>query len=288
MGGKAFQEVGAIHLSEIGPTFQYIKELLNLPADCKMLGSCGKKTFSGDIDIAYDLPPEDRQEFFLKLKKHFGDQVPRKLGSCYSVPVKIQHYSSILETERPRTGYVQCDFVFGNVEWLDLFYHSSSAGHLKGAHRNVALSTLAGLTDRIEHTDEQDNKERCTDVTRYKWSSTKGLLRVRRRSVRNKRTGNWQVAQKEEELGTPIYDKESICKILFPGLDVSLCDKYTDTAESVIESVKTVYRDNPELLQTFYKKLAKNFLMHHDIGNKDWKYPEEIQGYVDEINGVHQ
>ena len=60
--------VGAIHIDEIEPTLDYLEKSLGMELKNNVLGSVGKKEFSGDIDVAIDVEPDAMPELLDKLK----------------------------------------------------------------------------------------------------------------------------------------------------------------------------------------------------------------------------
>ena len=55
--------VGPIHIDEIKPTLDPISKFLGVDLMSMTLGSVGKKEFSGDIDVAINIPPADLTNF---------------------------------------------------------------------------------------------------------------------------------------------------------------------------------------------------------------------------------
>ena len=66
--GGAMAGVGAIHADEIEPTLDSLEKVLGIDLKNNTLGSVGKKEFSGDIDIALEIAPDDIPDFLEKLK----------------------------------------------------------------------------------------------------------------------------------------------------------------------------------------------------------------------------
>lgn len=277
MGGNAFPDVGAIHQSEVQNTLDSLYNKLQLTYPHSVLGSTGKKEFHGDLDIGVAIPIDERKEFFAYLKTHFGDHDVRTYGSIFSIKYPIESYGTF-ETERKRTGLVQIDFILGDdIEWLKFFYHSPVDSKLKGTHRNIAISSLAGYTDRIE-TLEVDDANRPTYLRRYKWSPTTGFTRVQRSSRRNKFTGRWIKKQDEEEVSKKGQRPEDVAFILFEGKCGS---EYLDSCEKVIEAINIVYENDQEYKERIFKQMAWDLLHNHNIGNKDWEYPVEVAKHME-------
>ena len=68
MEGGAMPGVGAIHIDEIEPTLDSLEKVLGIDLKNNTLGSVGKKEFSGDIDIALEISPDDIPAFVEKLQ----------------------------------------------------------------------------------------------------------------------------------------------------------------------------------------------------------------------------
>lgn len=268
MGGNAFSNVKPIKKEHIEETFESIKAKVPIGPHSKLLGSAGKKPVSGDLDIAVPFESKDNQQRLLRiLKDVINDHDVRKFSGNISFPWKV-----------PATGdNVQVDFIFGNPVWLSFYYHSSGDSVLKGTHRNTAISALAAETDREELSDEVNPDGVCVDVIRWKWSSKTGLTKVRRKFKKRKDGNGYTKTSNEEVLKGPYYEPWQVSSILFNNM----CDdKYLDSGESVIEAVGVVYAKDKEKRDRIYKRIAKNFSEHHDIGKKQWDYPAEIKPYI--------
>jgi hypothetical protein len=285
MGGNAFKDVGTIHIDEISPTLDYIGCKTNIKdIRERVLGSVGKKEYSGDIDLALEKNDVEQKEFIASLKEVLGQHNVKRLGKLVTTRVPIQKYSADHASRQPRTGFVQVDFVFGNVEWLKLFYHSpcSTESKLKGTHRNLAISSVAGFVDR-EESEELDSFERPIRIVRWKWSPNDGLVKVLRTSQKNVRTGDWIKKQHDVVLTEPEYSAEKIASIIFKG---KVGASALNSAESVIDAVKTVY--DKETQAEIFKRMAFNFKEHRIEKTKQYDYPLEVVQYMEEdgVSGV--
>lgn len=272
-GGNAFTNVGAIHVSEIQPTLAYVSKAIGLSdVNGRVLGSVGKKEYSGDIDIAVEpQTPQETAEFIDKLVKAFGTENVRKVGALVTTSIPIQGFDKSKDGRQPRTGRVQTDFIFGNPEWLKFYYHSPSSAEstLKGMHRNAAIRILASFVDR-EASDDSDDQKRPVRVVRWKWSPKVGLVKVERTS-RKKANGAWLKKQDEKELSEPVSNPNDIAKILFKGkADASALN----SAESIIAAVKKSYPK--ELQQQIFAKMAEEFETIEAGEKYDW--PPELKG----------
>lgn len=278
MGGNAFKGVtGKIHRTEVQPTIDALNDLLKLKYPMSILGSVGKKEFSGDIDIGIDIPKEDCRQFFDYLKTHFGDHDVRTFGSLYSIHFPIHNFDRLLLKDRP--GEVQIDFIPGKLDWLNFFYHSPVESKLKGTHRNISMSTLAGFTDRTEDT-YLDGYDRPIQLERYKWSPNLGFCRVERRSRRNAKTNAWIKKQDETVLFSTDNQPETVAKILFKG---QLGVEYLDSCEKIIEAINIIYETEPEYKERIFRQMAWDLLNNHNIGNVGWEYPDEVLKHMDDL-----
>ena len=151
MEGGAMPGVGAIHIDEINATLDELEKSLGIDLKNNVLGSVGKRPFSGDIDVAINLPAEEIPSFVEKLKKN-----PLVLdiakSSVIMTKVKIVGFDSEKTDGRPRTGYVQVDFMPGDPGWMKTFYHSPSQDEskYKGVFRNIMISIMAAAHNRID------------------------------------------------------------------------------------------------------------------------------------------
>jgi hypothetical protein len=174
---------GVIHIKEIPATVRWIEDATGLPVETHTLGSVGKKTWSGDIDIVVDADPGTIPELITRLAAIPGFQGVRRLpGNTVSAVVPIQSYQEdqVPPAGRPRTGLVQVDFMLGDPEWYRLYYHAPSEheSKVKGAHRGILLGTLGNYYD-VDASKERTPDGRPLRLERYKWGSN-GFVRIRR------------------------------------------------------------------------------------------------------------
>lgn len=212
--GGSLPGVGAIHISEIEPTLKNLSNILGIDLMHNALGSVGKREFSGDIDVALDIDSEDIPEFIEKLK-----QIPEisdiSKSSVIMTKVKISGYDPSKQTDRPRTGYVQVDFMPGDPEWLKTFYHSprESESKYKGVYRNIMLSTIAAVLD-YDASQETTPDGRPLQAERFMWSSSDGLIRVSRKPVPKKKGDGYTKKNANKIIGGPWKKPEEIVQVL--------------------------------------------------------------------------
>ena len=61
--GGAMDGVGPIHIDEIEPTLDSLEKVLKIDLKNNVLGSVGKRTLSGEIDVALQVEPDQIPEF---------------------------------------------------------------------------------------------------------------------------------------------------------------------------------------------------------------------------------
>lgn len=262
--GGAMPGVGPIHIDEIEPTLDALEKVLGIDLKNNTLGSVGKKQFSGDIDIALQIDPDQIPDFVKKL-----EQVPEILdiakSSVIMTKVKIQDYNPELETGKPRTGYVQVDFMPGDPGWLKTYYHSPSEteSKYKGVFRNVMIATIAAVHDRKD-SEETIEDGRPLESERWMWSPTDGLVRIKRTPVPKKSGDGYTKKNNNEIIAEPIKDADGIAKAL--GLN-SAADLNS------YESLKAAMEKNypAEKVQKILQSFADNHVVQ-DIG-----VPEDLQ-----------
>jgi len=261
----SMEGVGLIHKDEINPTLAELEKHLKLNLSNFTLGSVGKKEFSGDIDVAINIPPKEIPAFIEKLKKS-------PLILDINVPIdtiitklKIVNYDESKKPEndnRPRTGYVQLDFMPGDPGWLKTYYHSPSEDEskYKGVFRNIMMAEIAANYNR------QDSEQRLEDGRpkeriRYKWSPKEGLLKVKRTPVMNKKGTGYTKKNQDETIEGPWKQADQIAKEL--NLDSAANLNSFETLLSAIEKNYTA-----EVVQRIKQGMARNRQVQ-DIGVPD-------------------
>ena len=152
--GGSMPGVGAIHIDEINPTLIPLEKELGIDLRNNALGSVGKREFSGDIDVALKIDADKIPEFVERLKKSSQIMDIAK-SSVIMTKVKIMDFDESKDDGRPRTGYVQVDFMPGDPDWLKTYYHSPNEkdSQYKGVYRNLMIASIAGNLD-IENSEE--------------------------------------------------------------------------------------------------------------------------------------
>ena len=212
--GGSMPGVGAIHIDEINPTLIPLEKELGIDLRNNALGSVGKREFSGDIDVALKIDADKIPEFVERLKKSSQIMDIAK-SSVIMTKVKIMDFDETKEDGRPRTGYVQVDFMPGDPDWLKTYYHSPNEkdSQYKGVYRNLMIASIAGNLD-IENSEETIEDGRPLQSKRFMFSPRDGLVRVLRRPV-PKASGNGYTKKNNNKIiGGPWKTADSIAKNL--------------------------------------------------------------------------
>ena len=273
--GGAMAGVGAIHADEIGPTLDKLEKILGIDLKNNTLGSVGKKEFSGDIDIALDIKTEDLPAFVKKL-----ESIPEVLdiakSSVIMTKVKIADYDPNKQVQgKPRTGYVQVDFMPGDPGWLKTFYHAphEKDSKYKGVFRNILVSSIAA------HLDRKDSAQKISDgrpvqAERFMWSPTDGLIRVLRTPEPNKKGDGYTKKNNNKIIDGPYKDPNDIAKVL--KLD-SADDLYSyETLRKAMdknypsELVNSILRDFADNSVIKDVGVPTDIKINESVGTSDW------------------
>ena len=266
--GGSMPGVGPIHIDEINPTLGALEKALGIDLKNNVLGSVGKKEFSGDIDVAIQVDADKIPELVKKI-----EATPLVLdmakSSVIMTKVKIVNYDQNKESNDPkhgpRTGFVQVDFMPGDPGWMKTYYHSPSdkESKYKGVFRNIMIATICAVYQRND-SEEKIEDGRPTESERWMWSPADGLVRIKRTPVPKATGTGYTKKNKNEILGTPIKDAPGIAKAL--GLDGP---EDLNSYESLKAAIEKNY--NPETVAAILDSFAKNGQVQ-DIG-----VPEDLQ-----------
>jgi hypothetical protein len=261
--GGSMPGVGPIHIDEINPTLDALEKALGIDLKNNVLGSVGKKEFSGDIDVAIQVEPDAIPELVKKI-----EATPLVLdiakSSVIMTKVKIVNYDQNKQATKPRTGFVQVDFMPGDPGWMKTYYHSPSEteSKYKGVYRNIMIATLAAVHNR-DQSDAKLDDGRAMEERRFMWSPTEGLLRVQRTPVPKKSGDGYTKKNKNETIDGPWKQPDEIAAQL--GLDSG---KDLNSFESLWTAVKKNW--TKEKIQYVIDGFKQNNVVQ-DIG-----VPEEL------------
>ena len=264
----SMEGVGLIHRDEIKPTLAALEKDLKLSLSDFTLGSVGKKDFSGDIDVAINLKPEELPAFMEKLKKSPLILNVNKPIETIITKLKIVNYDDTKQPEnddRPRTGYVQLDFMPGDPGWLKTYYHSPSdkESKYKGVFRNILMAEICAYYNRQE-SDQKLEDGRAMETIRYKWSPTDGLVKVRRTPVMNKKGTAYTKKNQDEIIEGPWKQAAEIAQELNLG-DVANLNSF----ESLLAAIEKNY--TAEVVARIKNGFKNNYQV------KDIGIPQELQ-----------
>ena len=259
--GGAMPGVGPIHISEIEPTLDALEKVLKIDLKNNVLGSVGKKEFSGDIDVAIEVDADKIPELVKRLE-NTPEVLDIAKSSVIMTKVKIVGYDESKQTTKPRTGYVQVDFMPGDPSWMKTYYHSPSdkESKYKGVFRNIMIATIAAVYDRKD-SEEKIDDGRPVESERWMWSPADGLVRIRRTPVPKAKGDGYTKKNKNEIIQKPIKDAEGIAKAL--GLAGA---KDLNSFESLLAAVEKNYP--ADMVQQIKDSFAENGQVK-DIGVPD-------------------
>lgn len=165
-GGNVFKDkktgeefTQRINQEDVLPTVKWLEAQTGLNLVDNMLGTTGKKSSSGDLDLGVDESQISKDELVSKLLtiKDVGKDDVKKSGSNVHLKTPI--------AGDPSKGFVQTDFMFGNPEWMK--FSMQGGGHnspYRGTHKHILLASIAKATKSGEHPEGM------------KWSYLNGLV----------------------------------------------------------------------------------------------------------------
>ena len=262
--GGSMPGVGPIHIDEIEPTLDELERALGIDLKNNVLGSVGKKEFSGDIDVAVQVDPDKISALVDKLERS-PIVLDLAKSSVIMTKVKIVDYDPEKQTTRQRTGFVQVDFMPGDPGWMKTYYHSPSEkeSKYKGVFRNIMIATICAVYEK-NASEERIEDGRPVEVERWMWSPADGLVRIRRTPVPKAKGDGYTKKNKNEIIGEPIRDAEGIAKALGLGSPQAL-----NSYESLKQAIETNY---PEAL---VQKILDSFAQNKQV--QDIGVPDELR-----------
>jgi hypothetical protein len=260
--GGSLTGTGSIHKSEIEPTLKKLEDQLGIDLLNNTLGSVGKKEFSGDIDIAVDIPPEDTKEFVNKLKSTPGVTEVSKT-SVIMCKVEIEDFDPN-KSAPGRTGYVQVDFMPGDKSWMKTYYHSpfETDSKYKGAYRNILIGSIATLYN-IKRSEEETDDGRPLRTERFMLSPAKGLVKIVREPA-PKRSG---IGYLKKNINTVIDGPWTTADEIAQQLNLGVGDNL-DSYETIVSAMKENY--DQSLVDNILKKFNNDpFIINHGIPEEE-------------------
>lgn len=132
--------VQRIQLKDIPTTVSWLESITGLPLQQNLLGSAGKKSSSGDLDIAVDANSITKESLIEKLIAVSDKDSVKRSGISVHFKAPINGDSS--------NGHVQVDFMFvDDIEYAKFgLYSPGDTSIFTGAIRNFLLHHLAKST----------------------------------------------------------------------------------------------------------------------------------------------
>ena len=136
------EETVRINKIDILPTIKWLEKITKLPIEGNLLGSGGKKESSGDLDIAVDESKISKDQLVNILASWCikNNVDPKKFIRKSGISV---HFKAPI-TGNPYQGYVQTDFMFGDLGWLKFtMFSAGDASKYKGVLRRILMQSIA-------------------------------------------------------------------------------------------------------------------------------------------------
>ena len=148
-GGEVFKNADGtsrtqrINLADIKPTLVWLSKVSGLPTLDMTLGSVGKKTSSGDLDIAVDANLISKDQLISRLSQwvQSQNQDPKQYVKKSGISV---HFLTPIRGDEAN-GFVQVDWMFDqDPKWLKFgMFSAGDNSKYTGADRNLLMSSVA-------------------------------------------------------------------------------------------------------------------------------------------------
>lgn len=132
-----------INRDDVQPTIAWLEQVTGLPLLGMELGTTGKKSTSGDLDIAVDQNTTSKDDLVKILlgyvQKYYPDEDPKQWIKKSGINV---HFKTPIRGTANK-GFVQTDFMFvPDVAYAKYALHSAQDSNFKGMHRNILLNSI--------------------------------------------------------------------------------------------------------------------------------------------------
>jgi hypothetical protein len=176
-----------VNQSDVPATIAWIENItgLKFPKD-KWLGSTGKVSTSGDLDLAVDINDISKEDLASRLSQWASSN---KLDPAqYVVKRGEVHFKTPIKGN-PKNGFVQSDFMFFPiVDWGIFYYAGGTNSAYKGIYRNILLSNLGkavglkvgsnGVIDRSTNKVVTADPDKTAELLLGKGHTAKDLVNV--------------------------------------------------------------------------------------------------------------
>jgi hypothetical protein len=164
-----------INRDDVPGTIQWIESVTNIAFPQETwLGTTGRKSSSGDLDLAVDETSTTKEDLIkVLLSRGVDDKDIKKSGDSVHIKAPI--------AGNPKNGFVQADLMFGDPSWQAFSMSGAPEGsNLTGMSRHVILASIVsalhpglkwsykhGLVDRVTNQTVEDGKssKKLSDVT---------------------------------------------------------------------------------------------------------------------------
>ena len=151
-GAEGQQLTTTIRMSEVGPTLQHFSENFLKPAGVERyypLGSTGKKSSSGDLDIVVGTGGEDTKTFKTSLLSYLQANLWAVNGEARLIGSNIAVMYPIVDSEEG--NYVQIDLMLSsNPEDTAWLMSGTGDDQVKGVYRNLLLAFIAKVKSKTD------------------------------------------------------------------------------------------------------------------------------------------
>lgn len=266
-GGNAVSNVVKIEAKNVKPTFEiYYKKVLK-PIGLKksqvaLLGSAGKKAYSGDLDVGIELSAlqkiynlDNDRDILLRLAKDIKNKVKEVNLKGLGTGQIYTKFPIIGSSQKGK--YVQVDLMVGPLKFMKFTYkagtdykfdpNAEDVTKYKGLYRNLLMMSIS----RVLKKNIND-----TQYERYLINLSKGLYKAVKSTIgkSGKPVKNHQTISKKFISNTP----QDLINILFGP---SFKEKDLRTFEEVLKAINSPKFKYPELRnqikQEFKDTLAK-------------------------------
>lgn len=266
MGGNAFKNTVRVKREDIPSIITDIVSALEFPglteeyAMDSLMGSCGKKETSGDIDIAMNTysarsffekeePVFDLYEFIENLK----EKLPRN-----RLFLETSNMGNVMTAWPYKEGVVQCDFIFGKKEWLQ-FSHYSPAEN-ESSFKGVFLTQSFGILAKM-------NTDYETDVAKVGLvlSLENGLMK-RWRMIKYKGQGVKEVETEYFETkysNLPRFNRIGTVDTPDDAIRIIFGEKVDFSSINTFEKIVSFLKNKTSMYEIFQEKFLDNFKRHN-------------------------
>ena len=162
-GGNIFKLNGTpitqrIQKADVLPTIKWLESITGLPLINNMLGSTGKKSSSGDLDLAVDAETNTKDGLIHILSGWLKQNFPEDNIKDWIAKSGISvHFKTPIKGD-VQNGFVQTDFMFGEPEFMKFALRGfGEESAYKGSDFLILMSSIAKPQG-------------------YKWSPSNGLI----------------------------------------------------------------------------------------------------------------